>query len=100
MHKVLSVKSRVRGDFHARFCERVRVKLPRSTRPMNLPARFMGIVQSLRYVLITWLTVDNRFYLFVAPCRIHVHPFVFFRIVGNRIFLVAHALSVSAIMPT
>ena len=27
------MKSRVRGDFHARFCERVRVKLPRSTRP-------------------------------------------------------------------
>ena len=24
------------GDFHARFCERVRVKLPRSTRPMIL----------------------------------------------------------------
>ena len=36
MHKELSVKSRVRGDFHARFCERVRVKLPRSTRPMIL----------------------------------------------------------------
>ena len=35
MHKVLSVKSRVRGDFHARFCERVRVKLPRSTRPLS-----------------------------------------------------------------
>ena len=32
MHKKLSVKSRVRGDFHAWFCERV--KLPRSTRPM------------------------------------------------------------------
>ncbi|MCI6196801.1 MAG: hypothetical protein MR670_06175, partial [Prevotella sp.] len=36
MHKELSVKSRVRGDFHARFCERVRVKLPRSTRPVAL----------------------------------------------------------------
>ena len=36
MYKELSVKSRVRGDFHARFCERVRVKLPRSTRPMTL----------------------------------------------------------------
>ena len=36
MHKELSVKSRVRGDFHARFCERVRVKLPRSTRPLTL----------------------------------------------------------------
>ena len=36
MHKALGVKSRVRGDFHARFCERVRVKLPRSTRPMTL----------------------------------------------------------------
>ena len=35
MHKELSVKSRVRGDFHARFCERVRVKLSRSTRPMS-----------------------------------------------------------------
>ena len=34
MYKELSVKSRVRGDFHARFCERVRVKLPRSTRPL------------------------------------------------------------------
>ena len=32
MHKELSVKSRVRGDFHVRFCERV--KLPRSTRPV------------------------------------------------------------------
>lgn len=29
--KSQSVKSRVRGDFHARFCERARVKLPRST---------------------------------------------------------------------
>ena len=27
VHKELSVKSRVRGDFHARFCERVRVIL-------------------------------------------------------------------------
>ena len=36
MHKELSVKSRVRGDFHARFCERVRVKLPRTTRPCPL----------------------------------------------------------------
>ena len=35
MHKELSVKSRVRGNFHARLCERVRVKLPRSTRPMT-----------------------------------------------------------------
>ena len=34
MYKELSVKSRVRGDSHARFFERVRVKLPRSTRPM------------------------------------------------------------------
>ena len=34
MHIELSVKSRVRGVFHARFCERVRVKLPRSTRPL------------------------------------------------------------------
>ena len=30
------MKSRVRGDFHARFCERLRVKLPRSTRPCPL----------------------------------------------------------------
>ena len=36
MNKALSVKSRVRGGFHARFCERVRVKLPRSTRPCPL----------------------------------------------------------------
>ena len=42
MHKAWSVKSRVRGDFHARFCERVRVKLPRSTRPMNLRIRDIG----------------------------------------------------------
>ena len=35
MHKALNVKSRVRGDFHARFCERVMVKLPRSTRPLS-----------------------------------------------------------------
>ena len=36
MHKELSVKSRVRGDFHARFCERVRVPPPRSTQPLTL----------------------------------------------------------------
>ena len=30
----------MRGDFHARFCERVRVKLPRSTRPV--PSLFFG----------------------------------------------------------
>ena len=35
MHKELSVKSRVRVDFHAWFCERVRAKLPRSTRSMT-----------------------------------------------------------------
>ena len=33
MHKELSVKSRVRGDSHARFGERVGVARPRSTRP-------------------------------------------------------------------
>ena len=44
MHKELSVKSRVRGDFHARFCERVRVKLPRSTRPMILLCILVGFV--------------------------------------------------------
>ena len=46
VHKELSVKSRVRGDFHARFCERVRLKLPRSTRPMillNTEARRHGV---------------------------------------------------------
>ena len=32
------MKSRVRGDFHARFRERVRVKLPRSIRPCPLMA--------------------------------------------------------------
>ena len=42
MYKELSVKSRVRGDFHARFCERVRVKLPRSTRPMTLIHNLLG----------------------------------------------------------
>ena len=40
MYKELSVKSRVRGDFHARFCERVRVKLPRSTRPYSIRKPF------------------------------------------------------------
>ena len=47
MHKELSVKSRVRGDFHARFCERVRVKLPRSTRPDDQPLQFLtiGVIQ-------------------------------------------------------
>ena len=49
MHKEMSVKSRVRGDFHARFCERVRVKLPRSTRPMTLPTHdYTGLYQLLR----------------------------------------------------
>ena len=42
IHKELSVKSRVRGDFHARFCERVRVQLPRSTRPMILESEHKG----------------------------------------------------------
>ena len=42
IHKELSVKSRVRGDFHARFCERVRVQLPRSTRPMILELEHKG----------------------------------------------------------
>ena len=46
MHNELSVKSRVRGDFHARFCERVRVKLPRSTRPM--PLLFMECIDHVQ----------------------------------------------------
>ena len=41
MHKALSVKSRVREDFHARFCERVRVKLPRSIRPVARTRRMV-----------------------------------------------------------
>ena len=54
MHKAYSVKSRVREDFHARFCERVRVKLPRSTRPLTLigerkqfSVAFAGVAGSL-----------------------------------------------------
>ena len=47
MYKSLSVKSRVRGDFHARFRERVEVKSLRSTRPNSLPAELTFIeVQS------------------------------------------------------
>ena len=41
MYKELSVKSRVGGDFHARFCKRVRVKLPRSTRPCTVIRNFL-----------------------------------------------------------
>ena len=51
VHKALSVKSRVRGDFHARFCERVRVKLPRSTRPM-IPSRGACAFRDKRVILI------------------------------------------------
>lgn len=29
-------KSRVMGDYQARFCERLRVKLPLPTRPLNV----------------------------------------------------------------
>ena len=47
MHKTLSVKSRVRGDFHARFCERVRVKLPRSTRPQMLAVQMHDVLNHL-----------------------------------------------------
>ncbi len=35
MYEMLNVKSRVRGDFHARFRERVEVKFLRSTRPLT-----------------------------------------------------------------
>ena len=35
MYNALNVKSRVRGDFHARFRERVEVRFLRSTRPAN-----------------------------------------------------------------
>ncbi len=34
MYEMLNVKSRVRGDFHARFRERVEVKIHRSNRPL------------------------------------------------------------------
>ena len=53
MHKELSVKSRVRGDFHARFCERVRVKLPRSTRPMNLSTNHLSLRGA--YILLSFI---------------------------------------------
>ena len=62
MHKALNVKSRVRRDFHARFCERVRVKLPRSTRPCTASqsilalahidaAKLQSILQTAQYGL-------------------------------------------------
>ena len=58
MHKELSVKSRVRGDFHARFCERVRVKLPRSTRPMTLSPSDPLIFPLASLAEILWFEID------------------------------------------
>ena len=64
MHKELSVKSRVRGDFHARFCERVRVKLPGSTRPVILRPLISQMTDSLLYskVYIVELTLYYRYF--------------------------------------
>ena len=58
MHKTLSVKSRVRGDFHARFCERVRVKLPRSTRPLTLCHSDPLIFPLASLAEILWFEID------------------------------------------
>ena len=55
MHEELSVKSRVRGDFHARFCERVRVKLPRSTRPCTA----FAVYHSQTAPLIDWYKAEG-----------------------------------------
>ena len=69
MHKELSVKSRVRGDFHARFCERVRVKLPRSTRPCtaSIMKRKKKRIARLRAILFFLLDsvfcINNIFYI-------------------------------------
>ena len=67
MHKELSVKSRVRGDFHARFCGRVRVKLPRSTRPKTLGHYiqyffwFFCIVGIFIFLLVIFLSLDAQY---------------------------------------
>ena len=62
MHKALNVKSRVRGDFHARFREKVRVKLPRSTRHLTLTQiknmKFPGVTNK------TIMEVVNNYGLF------------------------------------
>ena len=61
MHKELSVKIRVRGDFHARFCERVRVKLPRSTRPMTLGNNLCNTVAEIASALVFGQKSENLF---------------------------------------
>ena len=62
-----------------------------------VPSWLVGIVQSLRYILITGFGVENWFDRLVTPCRIYIHPVVFLRIVGNGIILVAHTLSVASV---
>ena len=54
MHKALSVKSRVRGGFHARFCERVRVKLPRLLDPDPSFQVATDVYTDLRYNQEEW----------------------------------------------
>ena len=54
MHKALNVKSRVRGDFHARFCERVRVQLPRLLDPDPSFQVATDVYTDLRYNQEEW----------------------------------------------
>ena len=73
MHEELSVKSRVRGDFHARFCERVRVKLPRSTRPLTLEV--VGVMQ---FVFLTyWDNLEAASLDIFHKRLVALHLFVF-----------------------
>ena len=79
MHKELCVKSRVRGDFHARFCERVRVKLPRSTRPTTpytVTLKIWTKVKEIEHTAVTYLSdSDKRLHAF-SNGELTEHEFV------------------------
>ncbi len=69
MHK----KSRVRGDFHARFCDRFGVKFPLPTRPKakimkSLLCKWIGVIH--KQTIIYWHKPEyNSFYKWVLACN-------------------------------
>ena len=67
-----------------------------TTHITGLPDTLIRIVESFGYALIDGLIVNDGFRGFVGPGGIHIHPVIFFRIVGYGIGFVVHALTIFA----
>ena len=73
---MMNTKSRVMGDYHARFCEGLGVKFPRSTRQNAIRPNALGRKNFLFAGSHDAAQRSAMFYSFFGTCRKHdVNPF-------------------------